>query len=112
MKITLTRKLIPDTDTQVSDFPYGQEDSESYNALRVLQFERDRWSFVGVVAQATLHFPYGADTIEATLSSPGLWGVESDSSEHYLESVYDEERAILIEMIEAFAAGPHEFVEE
>ena len=60
--------------------------------------------YVGVIARASLKIPYGADWITSSIDSPGLWGIEADASEDYLEEVFQEERATLLDMLESLKA--------
>jgi len=58
--------------------------------------------FVGIRARAAIKIPSGSNPdcwITAELSSPGLWGIESDSGDAYFQQVYQEERAVLIAML-------------
>ena len=49
-----------------------------------------------------LKIPYGINPrcwITSELLSPGLWGIESDSGDDYFQQVYQDERAVLIDML-------------
>ena len=111
MNITITKRLTRDEDTYIGEFPYGDETSEYFDAVRTAAWYREAWHYIGVVAEATLEFPYGEDAIKKKIRSPGLWGIESDSEESYLQEVFEEEKKILIEMIEAFKREPLEITE-
>jgi hypothetical protein len=53
-------------------------------------------------AKATIKVLYGINPdcwITSELLSPGLWGIESDSSECYREQVYQEERDTLLTLL-------------
>jgi hypothetical protein len=79
------------------DPAYREEDQARLDAWR-----KDEWHFLGIRGQATIKIPYGANPdcwITAELSSPGLWGIESDSGDPYFQEVYREEREILIGML-------------
>lgn len=68
-------------------------------ADRKAQYENGDFGFVGVRAVATLKIPHGCDHIDVKVESPGLWGIESDSGNEYLRSVYDEEVLVLTDML-------------
>jgi hypothetical protein len=85
------------TDYLFQDPQYRQDDE-----ARLAAWRNDDWHFVVVRAKATLKFPCGANPdcwITSKLFSPGLWGIESDSGDAYFQEVYQEERAILIDML-------------
>jgi hypothetical protein len=46
-----------------------------------------------------LKIPYGKGHILQKIESPGLWGIESDSGDDYLKSVFQEESEILADML-------------
>lgn len=70
-------------------------------AERKEEYIEGDFSFVGVRARAEIRVPYGRDFIVTTISSPGLWGIESDSGQDYFNSVFQEERATLLEMLKS-----------
>lgn len=68
---------------------------------RLAAYKAGEFGFVGVRAVATVKVPYGHDWIVTTIKSPGLWGIESDSAESYLQEVFATERAILLDMLQS-----------
>jgi hypothetical protein len=76
---------------------YREQDQARLRAWR-----NGEWHFVGMRARATLKIPHGSNPvcwITTDLLSPGLWGIESDCGEHYLEEVYRDERDELLRML-------------
>lgn len=69
-------------------------DQDGFEDRRKAYYEMDFY-FVGIRAVATIRIK---DVIQ-TISSPGLWGIESDSGEEYFESVYADEKNVLHEML-------------
>lgn len=69
---------------------------------RLQSYYHGDWHMIGVRATAEISIPYGeiSWTI-AHISSPGVWGIESDSSEEYLKAIYAEETAILLSMLDS-----------
>lgn len=62
----------------------------------------ETWTMVGVKAVAHLEFNYGgASKIGDTISSPGLWGTESDSGADYFLSLFAEQLDELANDLEA-----------
>lgn len=87
------------------NFDAAQESAEA----RMEAWQDGEWSYVGVIAVATVYIPIGGNSFRVmTLRSGGLWGIESDASD-YLAEVYEEEKAGLLgELItlgEGLAAG-------
>jgi hypothetical protein len=62
---------------------YGLQDWE-----RAESYERDQWGFMGVVAKAEITTSSG---YTQTISSGGLWGVESDVDSVYKQQISQEE---------------------
>ena len=89
----ITRQIIDDSDPDPSYLE--QKGFEE----RLQQYRNGDFSFVGVRASAELHTPYGNDWIQSHLTSPGVWGIESDSDESYFDAVFADEKAILLEML-------------
>jgi hypothetical protein len=64
---------------------------------RMRAWENDEWNWIGVRARATIHVPIGGGSFTTYhLLSPGLWGVESDSGEEYLNEIFEDEKASLM----------------
>ncbi len=87
------RQLVPD---DCPDTSYLEQ--EGFENRRE-QYRQGGFDFIGVRATVELPIPYGKDRILARIESPGLWGIESDSGEDYLESVFREESNILADML-------------
>jgi len=66
---------------------YAERDKERLEA-----FNRDAWNMIGIRAIATIHIPinYNSTNLQ-TISSGGLWGIESDSDEKYLKDIGKEQ---------------------
>ena len=88
-KSAFERQIIPD------DCP----DTSYLEQERLEQYRQGAFDFIGVRASVEVPIPYGKDRILTRIESPGLWGIESDSGEDYLESVFQEERDILADML-------------
>lgn len=69
----------------------AQEDYE-----RMKAYGND-WHMIGIRAHAELNIPHGSSWIIQKISSPGLWGIESDVS--YFTEVENEELATLRDML-------------
>lgn len=61
----------------------------------------DEWWYVGVQARAIVSLPVGGDSfVIYTIDSPGVWGIESDSTD-YIKAVFEEEAATLTDHMQA-----------
>lgn len=124
-KITITRVLEDDTYHGAPDednegfWPSKDENAPGYcppehfeksmatAKQRMAQFKAGQWNYVGVRAMASIFIPIGQGSIcEYKLLSAGLWGIESDSGEKYLNEVFEEQAAELVEHIKQFASAP------
>ena len=92
-KSDFERQIIPDDCPDTSYLE--QEGFED----RLEEFRQGAFDFIGVRAVVEVPIPYGKDRILTRIESPGLWGIESDSGEDYLQSVFEEESAILADML-------------
>ena len=67
------------------------------DAERIAAFNNEDWSFVGIVAKATLHIPIDGSSFRLlTVESAGLWGIESDSGEAYFNEIFEDEKTELL----------------
>lgn len=72
-------------------------------------YENGDFFYIGICAEATILTSYnGKDWLINTVSSGGLWGIESDSDESYLESVRMEEEHELRDVLLAFGFSQDE----
>ncbi|HTF33311.1 MAG TPA: hypothetical protein VK714_06360 [Myxococcota bacterium] len=83
------------------DTSYFDEDEF---ADRRAEFERGDFTFVGVRAEAEV----AIEGVIQTLTSGGLWGIESDSDESYIEDVALEEYDALREILKAVGVSTRE----
>ena len=91
-----------DPESTPSDYLFQDPDYRQPDEARLAAWRNGEWHFVGIRARATINIPYGANPqcwITSELLSPGLWGIESDSGNAYLQEVFLEERDILLDMI-------------
>ena len=62
---------------------YARQDEERLNA-----YKRGEWEMICIKAVATVHIPIFDNAIRVhTIDSGGLWGVESDNDESYLQEI-------------------------
>jgi len=97
-----------DPNAHPNDYLFQDPHYRDQDEARFKAWRNDAWRFVGIRAKAAIKFPYGVNGecwITSELLSPGLWGIESDSGEHYLRQVYQEEREILIGMLDSLTKG-------
>ena len=83
--ITYHLRTEPDSDTQPDQFDcYSQEDIE--------RFRNDDWYFIAVFAVATIAHKIGEITTEYHVSSSGLYGIDSNSGDEYINEVFKEQK--------------------
>ena len=107
MKVTITREVCPDDDADASYLEQeGYED-------RLAQYRRGQLGFVGVRARAVLTVPsaQGGYWTSVVICSPGIWSIEDDSDNGYLDEVYAEEVETLKEMLRMMQTSAIEYVE-
>ena len=68
---------------------------------RLDAFREGTWHLIGIQASANFLIPLGGQFVTQTVTSPGLWGIESDPDEAYLDQVFAEECASLAAMLGA-----------
>ncbi len=66
------------------------------DAKRIKDYDRDLWSFVGIVARASILVVRNGRGTYYHLDSAGLYGIESDSGEEYLNEVYQDQKDELL----------------
>ena len=94
---------IPDSDPDPSYLE--QEGWEE----RLAAYQHGDFGYVGVQATTELRIPSDqGGWIAQTITSPGLWGIEDDSDQEYLNEVFEEERATLLDMLKALGAREEE----
>lgn len=90
-------KTIEDNDIDISYLQQDYNDVEDIKEReRYIQEDKDRleklyngyWSFIGIRAFAIVYIPIHNNSFNMqTISSSGLWGIESDSDKDYIESI-------------------------
>ena len=93
LRIVWERRIIEDDlDSSPLEWMDPVDDAE-----RIAAFNNEDWSFVGIVAKATLRIPIGGSSFRLlTVESAGLWGIESDSGEAYFNEIFEAEKAQLL----------------
>lgn len=100
----------PSRDPESSGYvlPENFEAEYSRAVERMVAFDRGDWYWIGVRARAEIRVPYGQDFITTTIDSPGLWGVDSDCGEAYLDEVFQDEVATLRDMLDSLRTWKEE----
>jgi len=80
-------RVLHDEDPDPSYFDSGDSESKDQDEERRKEYENGDFSFVGVRAEAEVV----VENVIQTITSGGLWGIESDSGEGYIEDVALEE---------------------
>ena len=91
-----------DCDADPNDYLFQDPDYRQEDQRRLAAWRSGDWHFVGIRAKALIQIPYGTNPqcwITSEMVSPGLWGVESDCDDWYVQHVYQDERDILLDML-------------
>ena len=96
----ITMETLPDP---CPDTSYLQQ--EGYEE-RLRQAEDGIFSFIGVRASCTVYIGIGhkGHTIVHRIDSPGIWNVESDSNDSHIQELFENERSILLAMLDAMGS--------
>ena len=73
---------------------------------RLRHAENGIFSFIGVRASCTVYIGIGqkGHTIAQRIDSPGIWSVESDSNDSHIQELFENERSILLAMLDAMGS--------
>jgi len=85
--------------TVVDEFPDLSWLDDVADRQRLEAYDHGFWNMIGVRAKATFLIPLNGHYVIQTITTPGLWGIESDSDEDYLDDVYAAECAQLSSML-------------
>lgn len=61
------------------------------DAKRIEAWRNDEWYFIGIQARATVEIIRNGHGIVHIMTSGGMWAIESDIGDAYLESVFQDE---------------------
>lgn len=78
----------------------GNDESVEQDYQRMESYNKGAWGLIGMWAEATIQL---TEATTHTISSGGLWGIESDSSSDYLKSVQQEELTTLATELRAIS---------
>ena len=101
--VTFKREIADDDSPDLSYLEqdcFNDTDAKEGFARKEAYYKGD-WHMIGIRAVATLWIERDGYRTNYEISSPGLWGIESDSDPAYLESVFRDECEILKADIEA-----------
>jgi len=107
--VTFSRQEMDDDSPDLSYleqdcFNDPKEGKPNYGFERLAAYGGD-WHMIGIRAVATIWVQRVGYQANYTIKSHGLWGIESDSEESYLQSVYKEECSQLQADIAAMGAA-------
>ena len=89
-RVRIYPEQVPDNDT----------DTSYLKGERLAQYRRSDFGFCGVRAVAEIEFQSSDGwVIVGRLESPGVWGIEDERSRDYLAAVFEDEKAVLLELI-------------
>ena len=89
--VTFERETCSDDSPDVSYLEQECFNDEEGRA-RLAAFHAGDWGMIGIRAKATIVVRHSnGNSTSYTLTSAGLWGIESDSPESYLADIYAEQ---------------------
>jgi hypothetical protein len=114
MKVTVTfsRQEVHDDSPDLSYLEDTDASTAEYherNAERLKAYYRGDWHMIGIRAKAIIWIERKGYRTNYELESPGLWGIEYDSSEEYLREVFEQECDQLRQDIEAIRSAAIEY---
>ena len=77
-----------------NDFQEGStlpDGGVGWGMKRIEAYNRDEWFMVGLQATARIHFTTNGVSHYQDFTTPGLWGIESESGEDYFRDIGGEE---------------------
>lgn len=80
----------------------GNPQSPEQDYERMEAYSRGEWCMLGIIAEAEVQFT--ATTVQ-TISSGGLWGIESDGGADYFTEVEEEQLSALADELAAMGIG-------
>lgn len=116
VKVTVTfkRQELDDDSPDLSHLEQGYDDVADpeerakyrrQDLVRLAAYRNGGWYMMGIRAVATIWIERPGYRTNYEISSPGLWGIESDSEDSYLESVFKDECSVLQTDIAAMGAA-------
>jgi len=86
---------------RIDEYPDTSWLDDAADRERLDAFREGSWHLLGIQAAANVLIPLGCHFVTQTVTSPGLWGIESDSGAAYLDEVYADECESLAAMLRA-----------
>ena len=95
-----------DYDSDIEPEPWDPSEGDEVRQRmeeRKRAYEFGGWHMIGVRAAATTLWldDDNIGVVGPNITTPGIWGVESDAGEEYLDKLYREELGTLIDMLKA-----------
>lgn len=93
----------------LKDFLSGDEEYRTQDEERFKAWQHGEFAYIGIRAVAYITIQRGSYGIRHILRSAGIWGIESDSEESYLQDEYLNQIEELKSDIEALGLLPKEY---
>ena len=90
---------------RIDEYPDASWLDDDSGRERLDAFREGSWHMIGIQASANVLIPLGGHFVTQTVTSPGLFGIESDSDEAYLDEVFADECASLAAMLSAIGVS-------
>jgi|GEM_PF-2985906 len=97
---------LPDYTTRPEDYLFQDKNYIAEDQARLDAWKRGEWHFVFIRARADILVVRNGIGTKYSLTSAGVWGIESDSGADYLQTVFEDEKANLLADLKAMGTLP------
>lgn len=91
-----------DQESDPNDYLFQDPDYKEEDQARLDAFNSGDWHMLGILVRAELV----VNGVPQTIQSPGLWAIESDSGNDYLNEVAGDEYEQLLEILSQLGVKP------
>jgi len=95
------RRLEKACDSDPCDYLFQDDEYREQDQARLDAFNAGEWFMIGIQAEARIVIVRNGMGTYHIMTSAGLWSIESDSGEDYLDEIFEQEKALLIDDIKA-----------
>lgn len=112
---SISKEFIIDESPDLSYLEQDYEDCTKQEAIkhkaqdenRLQRYNDGYWHMIGIKAKAKIRI----NGIFETVTSGGLWGIESDSDQKYFDEVFEEQKSELIDMLKEIGISQDQIAE-
>lgn len=104
--VTFERLTHEDSDSDPRDYLFQDPDYLDEDQKRLDDWHADKWRFVGIQARAHILIVRNGSGTMHEMTSAGVWGIESDSGDQYLNLCFADEKDDLLADMRALSGSP------